>query len=145
MKRHQQLIPYPAEKLFWDNGYASIESRCLFLERHETVLARLIRILAAYNSLQTGDVEAGLNVFRELTQSRNASALDAHNTLYLYLYAMAQGGSDSVDRLTILNKALKFFQERTSQIESPELRNIYTRSNRWNRLLIDEARKRRLV
>jgi len=145
IKRLHLQIPYPGEKVFWRDGYASIEARCLAIERREPVISKLIRVLRAYLVAVSGEKEKGITILQECTHSKNISALDANNVLYHYIYSMAQGQSDSVDRMTILNKGLKFLQERTSQIVSPDEKYSFTQKNRWNRLLLSEARQNRLI
>jgi tetratricopeptide (TPR) repeat protein len=144
----KNIKAYPAERIFWNNGYASIEGRCLTLEADETQLERLIRSFRAYVMSRCGARDRAVVEFRELTRLTKLNELDIYNNVYFYFYSLTLpdlGEDESVDKLTILNQALKSLQERAGRIESPDHRAVFLGKNRWNKRIMNEARKRRLL
>ena len=143
-----QSPPFPGEMVFWDSGFAGIEGRCLAQEAGGDLLDRLISAFGSYLSAQTGMDDRPIDVLLGLTRANRLSTSDVYNSWYFYLYYLTMpdsGEEDSVDRLTILNKALKMLQERANHIESPVQRYEYLNRNRWNRLLMEEAQRKRLL
>jgi len=143
-----RVFPYPGERIFWRDGFVSIEGRCLFLERDETLLERLSHSFKAYLLAILGDRDEASNELLAATRLTKLNDLDFFNSLYLYFYSQTlpeYGEEEAVDRLTVLNKALRFLQERAGRIESVEQRSMFLSKNTWNKILMDEAKMRRLL
>jgi tetratricopeptide (TPR) repeat protein len=143
-----RVISYPGEKVFWHDGYASIEGRCLFLESEETLLEKLSHSFKAYIIAILGDRGEAIDDLQAATRLTKLNELDFFNSLYFYFYSQIlpeYGENEAVDRLTVLNKALRFLQERAGRIESADQRSIFLNKNRWNKLLMEEAKKKRLL
>ena len=143
-----RVFPYPGERVFWYDGFVSIEGRCLFLERDETLLERLSHSFKAYLLAILGDRGEASDELQAATRLTKLNDLDFFNSLYLYFYSQTlpeYGEEEAVDRLTVLNKALRLLQERAGRIESVDQRSMFLSKNRWNKILMDEAQKRRLL
>ena len=69
-----------------------------------------------------------------------------HGVNHLYSRVLPEAGSEEVDdKVTVLSKSLKSLQERTSRIDAPAERNSFLWRNRGNRMIMEEARERKLV
>jgi tetratricopeptide (TPR) repeat protein len=142
--KHQTL--YPGENIVWHDGFSSIEGRCLTLENKESLLQKYARNFKTYVlAKERRDNPIDL---QKIAFQRNVVELDASNSLYFFFYFTALSTNiedSSVDRITILNKALKYLQERASCIDSPREKYLYLHDNVWNRMIMDEARTNRLI
>lgn len=147
-KRRQSM--QPGERVSWESGFASIEERCSLLRRDGGTLLRLIRGFRAYLTALDGRPEQASRELYRITRVERVSEADPYLPLYGYWYAATlpeenelAKGSDH--RLTVLNKALKQLQQRSSRIESARDRWQLMTANFWNAKLLEEAKARRLV
>ena len=60
-------------------------------------------------------------------------------------HGQATGSEEVDDKVTVLSKSLKTLQERASRIDAPGERSSFLWRNRWNRMIMEEARNRKLV
>ncbi len=134
---------YTPEGINWQDGFASLEDIGIMAGGAGDILsihAQVYRGLALAKLGQNSQSQALLLPF-----SRNfkPAKVDPYQHFYLYAYAhvlqtSAEGNHD--DRKTILGKAIKLFQERSSRIEDPANRKCYGKDNYWNDKLISQAR-----
>ncbi|RPJ06968.1 MAG: hypothetical protein EHM28_08800 [Spirochaetaceae bacterium] len=137
----------------WEHGWAGIEDLCLDLSTNGTLLFRLIRAFHAYNLARAGAVNEGIRELHEMTITDKFSPVDPAAFFCYFLYYMVLKSvdtprdyfEDSAHGLTILNKALKHLQERATAIEEPRDRINYLSRNRWNKMLMDEAKVNKLI
>jgi hypothetical protein len=140
----------PGERVSWESGFASIEERCSPLRRDGGTLLRLIRGFRAYLTALDGRPEQASRELYRITRVERVSDADPYLPLYGYWYAATlpeenEQGKGSDHRLTVLNKAMKQLQQRSSRIESARDRWQLMTANYWNARLLAEAKSRRLV
>jgi tetratricopeptide (TPR) repeat protein len=146
-------LAMPAESAFppphggcWRDGFLALEGRCFSLARSGTCLQRQLAALRGHLLARGGSVSEAGHVLGELVRGVRPADNDPNLHLYLYLYADAlpeEAGED--DKVTVLAKALKGLQERASRIDAPAERSAFLHANRWNRIIMEEARARHLA
>jgi tetratricopeptide (TPR) repeat protein len=127
LKKSQPLVPYPGENIYWANGFASLEGRCIASEEREPLITRLMLSFKAHLLALSGNMTESEELFRAIIRRKQLPALDVHFSLYYY------------------NQAVKSLQERASRIESPKERALFVGRNAWNKRIMADARQRRLV
>ena len=145
-KRRKEVVPFPADMIFWDDGYLSIEGRCL--ELGGDTLERGMASFRAYLLSLNGYTAESMKEFIQLNRPQNKRLLDTHSYLEYFLYSLSlpeYGENESADRLTILNMAWKLYQEKVFQIDSVKQRSSFTGKNVWNRRLVREVERHNLA
>jgi tetratricopeptide (TPR) repeat protein len=130
----------------WRDGFLALEGRCFSLARSGTCLQRQLAALRGHLLARRGSGSEAVRELGELVHGVRPADNDPSLPLYLFLYADAlpeESGDD--DKVTVLAKALKGLQERASRIDAPAERSAFLRANRWNRIIMEEARARRLA
>jgi tetratricopeptide (TPR) repeat protein len=138
----------PPEGIPWWNGFAGIEGRCFRLSRNDAHLHRILTGLRAYLLGLRGFRAEAIRELHQLTRGPKAVEEDPnfHWLHYLYSQVLPETGSEEVDdKVTVLSKSLKGLQERSSRIEAPAERSAFLWQNRWNRMIMEEARARKLL
>jgi hypothetical protein len=146
-------LPVPSGRLAlylpWTTGFSWIED--LFVEDVDkrAVLrnyAVALRGFALGKGEQPGE---GRALFHWLTREQKIPPSDPHTSVILFWYSLTleQAGDDaeSEDRLTLLGRAVKALQERSSRIEDPADKREYLKNVIWNRDLLDKAKRFNLV
>jgi len=140
-------FPSP-EIVSWQDGFSGVEGRCFRLSRGDSFLRRSLTALRAYLQGMRGFRDEGIRELHQLTRVEKAVEEDplVHWFNYLYARVLPESGSDETDdKLTVLGKSLKTLQERASRIDGPSERSSFLWRNRWNRLIMEEARERKLL
>ena len=140
-------FPLP-ETASWTDGFSSIEGRCFRLSRGDAFLRRSLSALRACLLGLRGFPDEGIRDLHKLTRSERSVEEDPNGYWYNYLYATVlpeSGSQEFDDKETILGKALKGLQERASRIDAPAERSSFLSRNTWNRRIMEEARRRKLV
>jgi tetratricopeptide (TPR) repeat protein len=138
----------PPERAPWWNGQAGMEGRCFHLSRGDALLQRTLTGLRAYLLGLRGFRAQAIKDLHQLTRGPRAVEDDPgfYWLHYLYAQVLPETGSEEVDdKVTVLSKSLKGLQERASRIEAPAERSSFLWRNRWNRMIMDEARARKLA
>jgi hypothetical protein len=138
----------PPEAVCWRDGFAGVEGRCFRLTRGDALLHRTLSALRAFLQGRRGFAAQGIRELHQLTRGEKAMDGDPAAYWFHYLYARVlpdAGGEELDDKGTILGKALKSLQERASRIDGPAQRSSFLWRARWNRLVMEEARERKLV
>jgi tetratricopeptide (TPR) repeat protein len=145
----QEAARFPSpESISWGDGYENVEGRCFRLSRGGAVLRRSLASLRAYLLGLRGMGEEAIFELHRLTRGEKAEEVDpeAYRLNYLYSQVLPETASEETDdKVTVLSKSLKSLQERASRIEAPAQRSSFLWRNRWNRLIMEEARERKLV
>jgi tetratricopeptide (TPR) repeat protein len=145
----QETPRFPSpEGISWWDGHENVEGRCFRLARGGAALRRSLVALRAYLLGLRGMGEEAISELHRLTRGEKAEEIDpeAYRLNYLYSRVLPETGSEDLDdKVTVLSKALKSLQERASRIEAPAQRSSFLWRNRWNRLIMEEARERKLV
>jgi hypothetical protein len=140
-------FPSP-ETVPWGDGFAGVEGRCFRLSRGDSFLRRSLTGLRAYLLGMRGFRDEGIRELHQITRVEKAVEEDplVHWFNYLYARVLPESGSEETDdKLTVLGKSLKTLQERASRIDGPAERSSFLWRNRWNRLIMEEARERKLL
>ena len=138
------------ELIDWSNGFANLEGK-VFLGVHQQEC--LTNLALCYKAFCLGKTNRGkstdaIDTLFSFTRNQKRSLQDPYNFLYYYLYSqtlkpVTEGHVD--DYSTILGKAVKFIQERSSRIEDPGHKQSFLRNAWWNRLLLQDARGHNLA
>lgn len=139
---------HPGERISWENGFASVEERCVVLRKDRGILWRLLRGFRSYLTALAGKEEQARRELYRIIREERVSDLDPYLPLYAYWYAESlpeEGGGATDHKLTVLNRGMKHLQQRTSRIESSRDRYELMTANHWNALLLEAARARHLV
>jgi hypothetical protein len=92
--------------------------------------------------------DEAIRELRQLTRGQKTLDEDPSAAWFNYLYSqvLPEAASEEVDdKVTVLSKSLKTLQERASRIDAPGQRSSFLWQNRWNRMIMEEARNRKLV
>jgi tetratricopeptide (TPR) repeat protein len=151
----ERALSRPAESRFpapegitWQDGFTPVEGRCFRLSRGGALLQRSLLGMRAYLLGIRGFREEGIRELHQLTRGQKVIEEDPRSAWFNYLYSqvLPETGSEEVDdKVTVLSKSLKTLQERASRIDAPADRSSFLWRNRWNRLIMEEARERKLV
>lgn len=136
------------ESISWATGFAPLEDLAIGVYRGHRVLWSLSAAFEGYVFAQTGRVEDGLNQLYKLTRDLDMSDLDPNNRIYFYLYSCMipeSGDLKLEDPGTVLGKAVRYLQQRTSRMEQYNDKTDYLRKNYWNALLMSRAQVHNLV
>jgi tetratricopeptide (TPR) repeat protein len=141
------------EHMTWENGYAMIEGRCLTLSGHGSPLSRLIRTFRAFLQCRGGKLEEGIAELHTLTITDKFSPADPHVYLFYFLYYLVLKTLEKNTTVfkeighgvTILNKALKHLQERSTTIDEARDRINYITQNYWNKFIFAEGKINKLI
>jgi len=143
----ESAVPAP-EGITWQDGLTPVEGRSFRLARSGGLLQRSLVGMRGYLLGIRGFREEGIRELRELTRGHKALDEDPRAAWFNYLYSqvLPEAGSEEVDdKVTVLSKSLKTLQERASRIDAPGDRSSFLWRNRWNRMIMEEARERKLV
>lgn len=129
----------------WDTGFAMIEDRVI---RDLPVLEHQILAFRAYVLANGGDLEGGVRELYRLTKELQTSDLDPYNRYYYFLYGsiLPENGPLALeDHTTILGRAVRFIQDRTSKIDAYSDKSDFMRMSYWNAKLMARASGLNLV
>ncbi|TVR67791.1 MAG: hypothetical protein EA427_12600 [Spirochaetaceae bacterium] len=138
----------PRLGLCWENGFASVEDLII---AYRTGTSELLRIATAYRGwalAETGSMDEAVALFFDLTRGNGGIGDDPYTGLYNYLYASIlprERSPDRDDSRTVLGKAVKLIQERTSRIDDHRDKRRYLTSNVWNERIMAAARSHNLA
>jgi len=142
-------VRYPSpEGVPWRDGFTAVEGRCFRLSRGDAFLRRTLSALRAYLLGMRGFPQEGIGELHQLTRGEKSLEVDPAVYWFNYLYSrvLPEASSEEVDdKVTVLSKSLKSLQERASRIDAPAERSSFLWRNRWNRMIMEEARERKLV
>ncbi|POQ98724.1 hypothetical protein AU468_11825 [Alkalispirochaeta sphaeroplastigenens] len=139
---------WPHLGVAWDNGFAPLEDLLVGEAPGTSELGRLATACRAWALARTGRMDEAVPLFFGLTRSGNGVSRDPQALVFTYLYATVlpeKRSPDQDDRATILGRAVKICQERSSRIEDHQDRVRFTRNNLWTRELLEAARRYNLV
>ncbi len=143
----ESRFPAP-EGVTWQDGFSPVEGRCFKLSRGSALLQRSLLGMRAYLLGLRGIRDEAISELHELTRGQKSLEEDPRAAWFNYLYSqvLPEAGSEEVDdKVTVLSKSLKTLQERASRIDAPGERSSFLWRNKWNRMIMEEARDRKLV
>ncbi|WP_159438696.1 tetratricopeptide repeat protein [Alkalispirochaeta americana] len=139
---------WPRLGVAWENGFAPLEDLLVASSSGVSELGRLATACRAWALAKTGRMDEAVPLFFGLTRGGNGAAQDPQALLFTYLYSTVlpeKRSPDQDDRATVLGRAVKLCQERSSRIEGYQDRMRFTRDNLWTRELLEAARRYNLV
>lgn len=135
----------PVAAISWQTGFTMLEDRVI----HDfPVLEHQVMALRGYVLAQSGDTEGGVRELYRLTKEVQTSDLDPYNRYYYFLYGsiLPENGPLALeDRTTILGRAVRFIQDRTSRIDRYADKADFMRRSLWNQRLLSRASQLNLV
>jgi tetratricopeptide (TPR) repeat protein len=140
-------FPSP-EGITWRDGLTAVEGRCFPLSRGDAFLRRGLAGLRAYLLGLRGVREEAIRELHQLTRGEKTLEVDSQVIWFHFLYSRVlpeTPSEETDDKVTVLSKSLKSLQERASRIDAPAERHSYLWRSRWNRMIMEEARERKLV
>ncbi len=141
-------VPATAEGLSWANGFASLEDRAIGRTTGIPVLDHQMMALRGFLLAENGRVAEGVNEMHRLTRELGISEIDPYNRIYFYLYSMIlpdSGEFNVEDGTTVLGKAVRYIQQRTSRMDAYNHKTDFLRRNYWNTRLMHHAQAHNLV
>ncbi len=151
----ERALSLPAESRFpapegitWQDGFTPVEGRCFRLGRGGALMQRSLLGMRAYLLGIRGFRAEAIRELHQLTRGQKSLEEDPRSAWFNYLYSqvLPEAGTEEVDdKVTVLSKSLKTLQERASRIDAPADRSSFLWRHRWNRLIMEEARERKLV
>lgn len=141
-----------SETVSWRNGFAACEDRVFPLPGLRPTAVYAAEAFRAYLSVCEYEADTGRITLARMTREAASWRWNPYLSTYLYFYAMVltqPGGradvSEADNRLTVLSKALKDVQERSSRIDEPGKKISFLQSSYWNARMMAEARRLKLV
>ncbi len=131
-----------------ESGFEYIEDLVFIMEDGHGVLYHLLQAFHAFLSVLVDKSAHGSEELVRLTRDGKLSDIDPYNGFYFFLHALCipeKPGTDDIDRLTLLSKALRHVQTIASRIDVPGERIEYLNSNYWNAQLLSAGRKNKLL
>lgn len=136
------------EAICWASGFASFEDLAIGALCGSTVLEHQVLALRGYVLAESGKLEEGIQEMYRLTREMRMSDADPFNRIYFYLYSLIipeSGESELEDASTVLGKAVRCIQERTSRMDQYADKTDFLRQNFWNTRLMRQAQIHNLV
>jgi tetratricopeptide (TPR) repeat protein len=136
-----------ADAVDWSSGYDFLEGRSLGFTGARSYLADQVGAFAAFTAgLVELKPELVLDIALRTREERLASLHPQAHLYHYYCYLdLAASGGGPLDPATVLSKSFKALQTRTARMEEASLKDEYLERNRWNREILAEARRHKLI
>jgi hypothetical protein len=141
-----------SETVSFRDGFAACEDRVFPIPGLRSTAVYAAEAFSAYLTACGNEVNTGRAALARMTREVASWRWNPYLSTYLYFYAMVltQPGRDADatqadNRLTVLSKALKDVQERSSRIDEPGKKISFLQSSYWNARMMAEARRLKLV
>ena len=141
--------PRPSvEGIAWSSGFASLEDRAVGVSAGTRVLLHQMMALRGFILAESGRTADGVEEMHRLTRELRISEIDPYNRVYFYLYSLIlpeSGELNVEDGTTVLGKAVRYIQQRTSRMDDYAHKTDFLRRNYWNARLMSHAQTHNLV
>ncbi len=130
------------------SGFEYVEDLVFIVDDGHGVLFHLLKAYRAFFSSLNYQSREGAAELEKLTRDEKLSDIDPYNGLYYFFHALSlpeKAGTDGLDRLTLLSKALRHVQTIASRIDNPTERREFLNKNYWNSKLLEAGRKNKLL
>ena len=135
-----------ADVVCWDSGFDGLEARALGFLGDRSYLADQIGAFADFSAALGGGSELIDGIARRTREERLASLHPQAHLYHYYCYlALMVSDCPPIDAATVLSKSFKALQDRTTHIEEAGLKDEFLEKNRWNRAILAEARRHKLI
>lgn len=149
---HALTMRAASETVSWQDGFAACEDRVFPVAGLRPTAVYSAEAFKAYLSACENETDRGRTTLARMTRDAASWRWNPYLSTYLYFYAMVltqpghgSDGSQADNRLTVLSKALKDVQERSSRIDEPGKKISFLQSSYWNARMMAEARRLKLV
>ncbi len=132
----------------WTDGFSFAENLLVGRRGGDTVLVRQTKALKSLQTAASGGFRQAVEEMHRFIKEDAYSEHDPYNRLYFYWYSRILPRTKDrnyEDRLTILGLAVKYLNQRAGRIDEPAHKASFASKNRWNRMLLEEARELNLV
>jgi hypothetical protein len=132
----------------WNSGFSWIEDLYIRDIDSDGALRNYAWAIRAFCMGNIDRSREAIELFHWLTREKKIPPSDPHNSVILFWYSLILergGDSENEDRLTLLGRAVKALQERSSRIDEPADKREYLKNVVWNRELLDKAKRFNLV
>lgn len=136
------------EAIPWETGYAGFEDRAIGVFNGTHVIDHQLLALRGHVLAESGHLEEAVQEMHKLTRETQLSEIDPFNRLYYYIYSqiLPESGELSIeDRGTVLGRAVRYIQDRTSRMDEYAHKTDFLRRNYWNNRLMSHAQSSNLV
>ena len=134
--------------LTWQNGFSWIEDLSVKNLSEDSTLANFQHGMTAFAMGKIGNVEQSIEKFHWLTKEKKIVPDDPNLSTILYWYSRILEQSnkqDNEDSLTLLARAVKALQEKSSNIDEPADKRSFLKKVIWNHELFTSAKKYNLL
>ena len=140
----------PADAFDWSSGYASLEGRAVGFPAARSYLSDQIGAFREFTAGMAEPAKRGLASAERLASLAREDRLSAlHPSAHLYLFyrylILERATPSSMEGASALSKAFKALQLRSAKLGEAALKDGFLEANRWNRLLLEAARSRKLI
>ncbi len=136
----------------WDmqTGFSCLEDRCLESDNDQTVLERQSLAFQDYLLLlhTESDHQTSIQRFEKICSDKQLSTQDPYTHQYFLWYSLVLGKGQVEKNArwsTLMGRGLKELQTRGSKIDDRDDRVLFLNTPWWNALLLNEARKNKLL
>ncbi|WP_028973757.1 hypothetical protein [Spirochaeta cellobiosiphila] len=92
--------------------------------------------------------DSAVESFKKLLSNEALTDHDLNNPQYVFFFyhiLNQLGDQEKLDPITVLNKGYKILQERASENQDSRIKLSYLRNSYWNKRIMEEAKKNRLI
>jgi len=138
-----------ADAFDWSSGYASIEGRSVGFFAARTFLYDQIEAFSEFAAGMSDPGARGIASAERLASLAREDRLSTlHPSVHLYHFyrylILERAAPSSMEGASALSKAFKALQLRSTKLEEAALKDGFL-DNRWNRVLLEAARSRKLI
>jgi len=131
-------------------GFSCLEDLCLESEKEQTVLSRLSTAFKDFLILwyESPDHEESIQRFEKVCSDKNLYLKDPNTHLYFLWFSLVLGKGQLEKNArwsTLMGRGLKELQTRGSKVDDRDERVTYLNTPWWNTMLLNEARKNKLI
>ncbi len=132
----------PAEAIAWDSAFAGVEGRGPGFGKAATIEGDYLKALRLFaRGMADPEPERATALFAMTREERIAEDNPFAMLYFLFCFlALERLETPPIDRATVLSRAYRLFQERSSRIDDHALRSSFQERNVWTRRLVDAAK-----
>ena len=155
IRRAQRRVKFETEhtdclsRNCWDSGFRNVEDYAFRAPSGRGVLLNCVTAFRWLLESRTGsDVKDGTAILEHITRGEKLGELDPYLYYYYLIHALLiseETHDENLERITYLSKGLKYLQRTSSVIDDVPSRLEYLSKNRWNKYLMDMARREKLA
>ncbi|MCX7025508.1 MAG: hypothetical protein NT080_12980 [Spirochaetes bacterium] len=132
-----------AERISWDSGFMTIENRGPGFSQPESIDADYSKACTLFaKGMAESDPDCARALFAMTREERIAENNPFSMQYYLFCFLILETlTAPPIDRVTVLSRAYRHFQERSSRIDDHALKASFHEKNIWSLKLLEAARR----